>query len=99
VLPEAGTPACDDQVTDSGMNGLCVLCSDYDWHCGPYLYAQCPSGTAFGVSCTDWDGGSVSTDQTACFGPCQGDGRIQGWYCQGDPRVWSEGPLGYCSPL
>jgi hypothetical protein len=87
ALPEVDSSACDMQLTDDGMFGLCIFCSDHNWHCDGPVYAQCPTDIKSEGSC---DAGSE------CFNcPSTNAGIV--YMCE--PKgTWSTSPGVHCLP-
>ena len=82
ALPEAGTPECDMQM--NANYGICVLCSDEQWHCDGPVFKQCPAGIQKGSSCAGWSAGSQ------CF-TCPTSTTGENWICE-TKGTWS-GPI------
>jgi hypothetical protein len=76
--PEVGTAACDMQPEDAGPHGVCVICSDGQWHCDGLVVAVCPSGIQQGAPC-DWPPTEDIVGE--CLTSCQKGPGLVAWAC------------------
>jgi hypothetical protein len=87
-LPDPDSGQCDR------ADGVCVFCSDDEWHCGGHVAPQCPPGVAEGGQCA-----GVVVNAGDCV-TCGSDGAGDDWECIGimpKDGYWKPVPA-QCSP-
>jgi hypothetical protein len=97
-LIDAGIPEpAPDSSQCNRTSGVCVFCSDQNWHCGDMVWPACPPGTDLeaGAYCA-----GLPIDNNDCF-VCANDGSGDLWPCVGvmpKEAYWGK-PIPYaCSP-